>query len=126
MAIFSASVSKVQRAKGQSATAAAAYQLRTVIDDPKTGERHDYRRAGGIIGRGATVPPGATQWADPSVLAVLEEQSENRKNSTVARRAIIALPHELNNEERLALASAISQAVTDQWGVGCGWAAHPP
>ncbi|MES9811659.1 MAG: MobA/MobL family protein [Candidatus Thiodiazotropha sp.] len=125
MAIYSASVSKVQRSKGQSATAAAAYQLRAEIDNPRTGEHHNYRRAGSIIGSGCTVPDGVEPM-EPAELAVMCEEGESRKNSTTARRAIIALPHELDDAQRLELAEAISQAVTEEWGVGCLWAVHPP
>ena len=44
MAIFSYSASVIQRAKGQSAVASAAYQNGISMIDNRTGEKHNYSR----------------------------------------------------------------------------------
>lgn len=48
MAIFHLSVKAVSRAKGRSATAAAAYRAATKILNERTGLIHDYSRKHGV------------------------------------------------------------------------------
>lgn len=52
MAIYHLSVKPVQRSKGRSVTAAVAYRAGCVIEDKRTGLKHDYTKkhqSGGIV-----------------------------------------------------------------------------
>ena len=59
MAIYHLSVKTVSRAKGRSATAAAAYRAGVEIVDERTGEVHDYSRKTGVVHSEIILPNGA-------------------------------------------------------------------
>ncbi len=132
MAIFHFSTSTVARAKGQSATARLAYVARAAITDDRTGITHD-RRAGGallsleIIGYPNAAPGGGIAPGDRlASLANAMEAAERRKNSTVARSSILALPAELPPDRQRALLRGFCLALRDRHGVACVAAIHPP
>lgn len=54
------------------------------------------------------------------------EAAENRKNSVVAREFEVALPHELNDEQRSVLATAIGQALVARYGFAVQASIHSP
>jgi MobA/MobL family len=91
----------VSRGKGDSAVAAAAYQSRSRLVDERTGEVHDYsRNAGELLFAGIYAPKDAPAWAhDRARLWNHVEAFERRKDAQLARRFIIALPHELTPEQ---------------------------
>ena len=101
MAIFHLQINTVSRSAGRSATAAAAYRAGEKIVDERTGEIHDYTRKGGVEASALFAPAGSPEWAaDRAQLWNSAEGAENRKNSTVAREFVIALPAELSAGER--------------------------
>lgn len=101
MAIFHFSAKVVSRGKGQSAVAKAAYNAREKLANEKTGEEHDYTRAGGLVFEGIFSPKNAPEWAqDRERLWSIVEAAENRKDSQLARSLDIALPHELTDDQR--------------------------
>lgn len=105
MAIFHNTFKALSRSDGRSATAAAAYRGGCVVADDLTGEVHDYSRKGGVVSSHILVPECAPDWArDSAQLWNKVEQAEKRKNSTIARENIIALPAELSADERQQLA----------------------
>lgn len=128
MAIYMCSVSTISRSAGHSAVGAAAYRAGLVLDDERTGENHHYaRKQGGGIEFGLVAPPGAPAWAmDPGALWNAAEAAENRKNSTVAREFLVALPHELTPEQRTALTKDLTQGLVDRFGFAAQWAIHAP
>ncbi|KGR51642.1 MobA/MobL family protein, partial [Xanthomonas vasicola] len=80
-------------------------------------QRHDYRRRSGVVETICLVPQDAPDWAlIPGELWPKAEAAENRKNSVVAREFEVALPHELNDEQRSELAVAIGQALVARYG----------
>ncbi|MBF8710639.1 MobA/MobL family protein, partial [Pseudomonas putida] len=95
MAIYSASVKTISRSGGRSATAAAAYRTGEEVADQRTGEVHDYRRRGGVVGVSMLLPEGVAAM-NTAELWNLAEGAEKRKNATVARELLVALPHELD------------------------------
>lgn len=127
MAIYHCSVKTISRAKGRSATAAAAYRSGSKIVDERTGEIHDYSRKRGVLSATLIVPPGAPDWAhDRSALWNAAEASETRKNSTVAREFEVALPAELTHEQRQQLAHEFGREIMQRHGCVVDVALHEP
>lgn len=117
------SVKVFSRAKGQSATAAAAYRLGVVIVDERTGTTHDYAAKKRGVEYTANVG-----WSDddPGGLWNAAEAAEKRKNSAVARETTVALPAELDPAERARLARGYALWLRDQYGVAASVAIHKP
>lgn len=127
MAIYHTRVKTFSRAKGHSSTAAAAYRAGLLLVDERTGERHDYRRRGGVVETRCVVPEDAPDWAlAPSRLWAAAEAAERRKDATVAREFEIALPHELNDLQRSELVAAISRALVERYGFAVQASIHAP
>ena len=101
MAIYHFSMKIIQRSQGRSATAAAAYRSGLCIEDARTGEVFDYTRRRGVDDHAILTPSRAPEWAkDSASLWNAVEERENRVNSQLARENVLALPHELNAEQR--------------------------
>lgn len=127
MAIYHLSVKTVSRSDGRTATAAAAYRAGAQIVDDRTGEIHDYRRKKGIVSATLFVPEDAPDWAsDRADLWNKAEESETRKNSTVAREFEVALPDELDADQRQELAHALAVELVKHHGCAVDVAIHEP
>lgn len=127
MAIYHLSVKTIGRSAGRTATAAAAYRAGAEITDERTGEVHDYRRKRDVESATLLVPEGAPEWAtNRAALWNAAEQSETRKNSTVAREFEIALPSELSADERQAMAHAFAREIVARHGCAADVAIHAP
>ena len=127
MAVYHLSVKTIGRSAGRSATAAAAYRSGVEITDERTGEVHDYSRKSGVESATLVLPKDAPEWATHrAVLWNAAEQSETRKNSTVAREFEIALPSELSTEERQKLAHAFAREIVARHGCAADVAIHTP
>ena len=104
MAIFHCPIKIIQRSKGKSAVAAAAYRSGTMLTNEWDGLTHDYTRKGGIIHSEIMLPTHAPpEFSDRSILWNSVEQVETSKNSQLAREVEAALPVELTREQQLAL-----------------------
>ena len=127
MAIFHLSVKTISRSAGRSATAAAAYRAGVEITDERTGEIHDYRRKAGVESAELFLPACASEWAtDRAKLWNAAEQSEKRKNSTVAREFEVALPSELSADQRRELAHEFARELVKRHGFAADVAIHAP
>ena len=127
MAIYHLFVKTIGRSAGRTATAAAAYRAAAEITDERTGEVHDYSRKRDVESATLILPEGAPEWAsDRAALWNAAEQSETRKNSTVAREFEIALPSELSAEERRAMAHDFARAIVARHGCAADVAIHAP
>ncbi|MCE4360818.1 MobA/MobL family protein, partial [Xanthomonas hortorum] len=127
MAIYHSRVKVFSRSRGDSAVAAAAYRAGLLLIDHLTGQRHDYRRRGGVVASECLAPLDAPAWAFvPAELWPKAEAAENRKNSVVAREFEVALPHELSDEQRSGLAIAIGQALVARYGFAVQASIHSP
>ena len=127
MAIYHLSVKTIGRSEGRSATAAAAYRAADKITDERTGEIHDYTRKGGVSYTEILLPDNAPDWAtNRAELWNAAEQSETRKNSTVAREFEIALPSELSEKERQRLAVDFAKEIVERHKVAADIAIHEP
>lgn len=127
VAIYHLSVKTISRSAGRSATAAAAYRAGVKITDERTGQIHDYSRKSGVESAELVLPADAPKWAaDRSALWNAAEQSETRKNSTVAREFEIALPTELSAEERRRLAVDFAREIVNRHDCAVDVAIHAP
>lgn len=101
MAIYHLEAKVISRSDGGDAVRKAAYNARAFLTNERTGEQHDYRRKGGLLFSGIYLPAGSPDWAnDRARLWSAAELAEKRSDSTIARHYIVALPHELTDEQR--------------------------
>lgn len=104
MAIYHLSATIVQRSSGRSVVAAAAYRSGTKLEDQQYGKSHDYTPRRGIERSFIVAPEHAPDWVhDREELWNRAELAERRKDAQVAREVRIALPHELDSEQRAEL-----------------------
>jgi hypothetical protein len=122
MAVYHLSVKTFSRSRGQSATAAAAYRSGERVVDHRTGEAHDYSKRKGVVRAQLVCVDGV----DRETLWNKAEAAENRKNSTVAREWEVALPVELNDKQREALALEFSKEIQQRHKVAVDCCVHAP
>ena len=123
MAIYHLSVKTFSRSKGQSATAAIAYRAGAKIECDYEGRTHDYTKKNDVLHSEIFLPDNAPSWAtDRQQLWNEVEKAEKRKNSTVAREFEVALPNELNEEQRIALVQDFAKQIVVRHG--CAVDAH--
>jgi ATP-dependent exoDNAse (exonuclease V) alpha subunit len=131
MSLMYFDVKSVSRGRGGSAVGKAAYLFRERLRDERTGELHDYRARGGLehaeIFRPATAAEQVADWTrDRSTLWNVAEAAEKRANARVAREYVVALPHELSAQQRLALAREFAQGIAARYGGVVDLAVHQP
>ena len=123
MAIYHLSVKIFSRSNGQSATAAVAYRAGAKIHCDHERRDHDYSKKRDVIHSEIFLPPNAPSWAtDRQQLWNEVERAEKRKNSTVAREFEVALPNELNEQQRIALVQDFAKQIVARHG--CAVDAH--
>ena len=107
MAICHIPIKIIQRSKGKSALAAAAYRSGTKLTNEWDGLTHDYTHKGGVVHAEIMLPSHAPpEFADRSILWNSVEQIEKSRDSQLAREVEVALPRELTREQQLALLRA--------------------
>jgi hypothetical protein len=125
VAVYSASVKVVSRSSGRSATAAAAYRIAEKITDHRTGEIYDFTRKHGVQGVSMHLPFGLPLMTSEALWNAAEF-AEKRKNSTVARELLVALPFELMSDQRMTLANSIAIELVERYQVATQVAVHLP
>ena len=104
MAIYRCEIKTVSRKQGRNAILAACYRAGVALIDrcdffTKEKRWHDYTRRSGVVASGIILPDDApASLQDRQALWNAQERAENRKNSRVAREAVVSLPHELTDE----------------------------
>ena len=98
----------VKRSEGKNVIARAAYNARERLVDKRTGVVYDYRHLGEPEWRGIFEPEHAPDWATDreqlwNVVEKTEDRSKHHEKAQLARDFKIALPEELNHDQRLAL-----------------------
>ena len=117
MAIFHLCCKAIQRKAGRSAVAAAAYRAAISLEDARTGMTHDFRRKRGCCFRAVVAPAGAPAWVhDRRQLWNRAEAAEKRGDACTAHEIEIALPSELTDEGRAALATTFAKHVSQKLG----------
>lgn len=128
MAIYHCSMKPVSRGGGRSAVAAIAYRTASRIMNEREGLVHDFTRKTGVVHTEIVLPEGSdAKWAlDRTVLWNAVEFAEKRRDARLAREFEIALPHELNADQRLALVRAFARDLADRHGAAVDFAIHAP
>lgn len=131
MSLMHFSVKSVSRGRGSSAVGKAAYDARARLRDESRQKTYDYRARGGLEHAEILRPAGSagegSAWAlDRSALWNAAEAVERRKDARVALEYVVALPHELNAGQRLALARRFAQSIADRHKAVVDLAVHSP
>lgn len=104
MAIYHLHASVVHRSLGHSAVAAAAYAAGKDLYNARAEKMETYGRKHGVFHTDILAPENAPQWVyDRQHLWNLAEQVEKRIDAQTARIFVLALPHELEDEQKIAL-----------------------
>jgi Ti-type conjugative transfer relaxase TraA len=128
LAIYHLSMKPIARSSGRSAVASAAYRAGECLTNERDGLTHDFTRRNGVEHAEIVIPQGVeADWAkDRSSLWNAAELAENRKDARVAREFEIALPHELNSEQRLEATRTFAHGLADRYGAAVDFAIHAP
>ena len=131
MAIYHFHVSSVGRSAGRRATAAAAYRAGERLRDERSGRQYNYLRRKDVVHTEIFLPShlagAAGAWAGSRErLWNAAERNEKQSNSRVAREYQVALPHELNTAQQVALARALSRELAERYKVAVDLAVHLP
>lgn len=124
MAIYHCSTKTVNRSSGRTAVASSAYRAGEKLEDERTGLTHDFTRKDGVAH--AEIISNLDIEIDRSELWNLAEKTENRKDARTAREWVIALPDELDEEQRKELAKDFAKSLVDRYGVVADLAIHAP
>lgn len=124
MAIYHCSTKTVNRSSGRSSVAAAAYRAGDEIKDQRTGLNHDFTRKEGVAY--SEIISNLDIEIKRAELWNIAEEKENRKDARTAREWVIALPDELNPEQRTQLAKDFAQSLVDRYNVVADLAIHEP
>jgi len=117
--MYHQSVKVVQRSKGRSSTAAAAYRSGERIADERTGLVHDFTRRSGVDHKMLFGWEG--ERAD---LWNRAEAAERRKDATTAREYEVALPAELTRPQMIELVSTYCWWLRERHGVAIDVGMH--
>jgi hypothetical protein len=124
--MYHATTSAVSRGAGHSSCAKSAYIGGDEITNEITGEIHSYKNRHGVEHSEIILPSGIEKEITPQELWNKAENAEVRKDARVGREWTIALPHELDQEQRKILAQNLAQDIADRYQVGTQIAIHAP
>ena len=124
MAIYHCTTKTVNRSSGRTAVASMAYRAGEKLKDERTGLTHDFTRKEGVVY--TEIISNLDIELDRSQVWNMAEKSENRKDARTAREWVVALPDELDEEQRKELAKEFAQSLVDRYGVIADLAIHAP
>ena len=124
MAIYHCSTKTVNRSSGRTAVASSAYRAGEKLKDERTGLTHDFTRKDGVAH--SEIISNLDIEIDRNELWNLAEKTENRKDARTAREWVIALPDELDPDQRKDLAKDFARSLVDRYGVIADLAIHEP
>ncbi len=140
VAIYHLSMKPLCRTQGRSAVAAAAYRAGELLTNERDGVTHAYTGRRGIDHTEIVLPQGlaglggdsgataaVADWAgDRGSLWNAAEFAEKRSDARTAREFILALPHELDDAQRLELTRGFASHLADRYGAAVDVAIHQP
>ncbi|MDV0880483.1 MobQ family relaxase [Enterobacter cloacae] len=102
MAIYHLSFKICKRSDGKSSVYLSAYQNRQNIKDNRTGATWDYSKKPGFDGSLILAPATTPEWliVDSATLWNAVESTEKRKDAQLSRYFDVALPKELDNQQK--------------------------
>jgi MobA/MobL family len=135
---LSTRIKAVQRSKGDSATAKAAYRACCIIECEREGRTHDYSRKHGLEASEIVLPESAPAWARDRVK--LWNAAENRERNgsrgknagtykpkaQTARDLMFTFPAELSPQGRLKAARTVARHLVTKSGVAVDFNIHEP
>lgn len=122
-----ASAKIIQRSKGRSSVAAAAYRSGEKLYDQRTGLTHDYTKKNGVEFSRIYLPDNASEnLRKREALWNAVEAKENRSNSCTARELEVAFPSEFNAMQRREAGDSISCELMKRYGCAVDIALHAP
>ncbi|MCU4501471.1 MobA/MobL family protein [Acinetobacter radioresistens] len=124
MAIYHCSTKTVNRSSGRTAVASSAYRAGEKLKDERTGLTHDFTRKDGVAH--SEIISNLDIEIDRGELWNLAEKTENRKDARTAREWVIALPDELDADQRKDLAKDFARSLVDRYDVIADLAIHEP
>jgi len=124
LAIYHCSTKTISRSSGRSSVAASAYRAGEKLEDERTGLVHDFTRKDGVMY--TTIISNIDIPLSRREVWNLAEQVENRKDARTAREWVVALPEELNDDQRRDLAKTFAKSLVDRYGVIADLAIHAP
>lgn len=105
MAIYHLQAKVVQRSKGRSVIAAAAYRAAEALYDAELGRTQNFLAKTGVVHSEILLPSMApSRWLDRETLWNEVTSIEKRHDAVLAREIELALPRELSQAEAIALA----------------------
>jgi hypothetical protein len=117
----------VQRAKGRTATAAAAYRAAERIDCQRTGQVHDYTKKRGVEATEIHTAEDAPDWArQRSALWNAAEMREKHPRAQTARELEIGFPHEFSEQQRREAGRGVAKLLVSRYGSAADVAWHFP
>lgn len=109
------------------AVAAAAYRSGSRLVDRTSGQVHDYSKRRGVVHEEIMVPPGAATWLENrELLWSTVEGMEKRRDAQLCREFNMALPAEMDFEQRLELVRDFVRKQFVQRGMVADIALHDP
>ena len=114
----------MNRSSGRTAVASSSYRAGEKLKDERTGLTHDFTRKEGVVY--SEIISNLDIQIDRGELWNLAEKSENRKDARTAREWVIALPDELDADQRKDLAKEFATALVDRYDVIADLAIHEP
>ena len=120
-------ISIIQRSRGQSAVAGAAYQSGDRLFSEYDQKYKDYSRKQGIVYTEIMLPSNAPpEFADRETLWNAAEEIEKQWNSQLARRLVLALPREVPAEQYPQMVRDYCNEFFVSKGMCCDFAIHDP
>lgn len=140
MALFRAQVKPISRAKGHNAVAAAAYRAGEELTDKNkynaNAMTHDFSKKTDVMHKNIILPAllaeqnfeieRADLWSKVEEHEVTKKDQTMKANARVAREWLLALPHELSDQENIELAEEFAQKMADDLGVIADCCIHHP
>ena len=124
MAIYHCTTKTISRSSGRSSVASSAYRAGEELTNEMTGLTHDFTKKEGVIH--TEIISNLDTEIKRSDLWNLAEKTENRKDARTAREWIIALPDELDADQRKELAKEFTKSLVDRFDVVADLAIHAP
>jgi ATP-dependent exoDNAse (exonuclease V) alpha subunit len=131
VATYYLNLKNFSRSDGSNAPSAAAYRAGERIRDERSGRIYDHSSRQDVLHKEIILPSqfadAPMDWArNRAALWNAAEAAEKRRNSRVAREYTVALPVELNADQRVLLVRGFAQELSDLYRFAVDVAVHAP
>jgi ATP-dependent exoDNAse (exonuclease V) alpha subunit len=131
VAVYFLNLKTFGRSDGSGAISVAAFRSGERLHDERTGRTYDHTSRTDVLHKEIILPgqfaESAMSWATQrESLWNLAESAESRRNARVAREFLVALPVELDPDQRLNLVRGFSQELSDRYQFAVDLAVHAP